>query len=177
MNEKLYDSQFTARWRSYFWKINKECFIPLPFDLSEIAHTNSQTILPYVQAANVHIKKWHWPRTIKSLEILRKIISGSTTFARVLFITPPLLVVFIFGGFIVSAGFLSVVIFWITYALFFITMCFGWHSGEYDQGLELRPALIGTMTWPCVVAIYYISLNTLLNLASPDDDGKSELFS
>ena len=175
MNEKLYDSQFTTRWRSYFWKINKECFVPLPFGLNEIAHTDNETILPYVEIANKHMKKWHWPRTIKSLEILRKIISGTTTFARVLFITPPLLVVIIIGGFIVITGSLGMVAFWITYTLFFITMCFGWHSGDILP--ETKPALIGTMTLLCVVAIYRISLNTLLNLASPDNDGKSQLFS
>jgi len=175
MNEKQYDSQFTAKWRSHFWKINKECFVPLPFDLSDIAHTDNETILPYVQAANVHMKKWHWPRTIKSLEILRKIISGTTTFARVLFIGLHLLVVLIFGGSIVSVGLLGIVIFWITYALFFITMCLGWNTGEMLPDTD--PAVAITMAWPCVYAIYFISLSTLFNLVSPDDHGKSELFS
>ena len=96
MNEKLYDSQFTARWRSHFWKINKDCFIPLPFDLSEIAYTDNQTILPYVEIANKHIKIWHWPSIFKLIRSICETISRFITFARVCLFGIPFLFIAVF---------------------------------------------------------------------------------
>ena len=86
----------TARWRSYFWKINKDCFIPLPFDLSEIAYTDNQTILPYVEIANKHIKIWHWPSIFKFTRSICETVSRYVTFARVCLFGIPFLFIAVF---------------------------------------------------------------------------------